>query len=335
MSYWIVSNVPSSLLLLGLIVLIAGGAVLIQFCVRQWLPGFMEGASNDSINFSFRAIALVYAVFIGFVVSAMWGQINGADTEARLEGTAGVQLSRDLTVFDTADSDRVRQSLLEYQRAAVAEWPRTAQGLSSPEVDTALRRLYTAYQGVQPRSETEKMLLATSFNNLDTLSRARTDRILLARTDTGPPPSLWAVILITSGLVLGLVIVQRADTPAIDYAMVALVGVLVAAQLFLVLVLSHPYIGEIATSRNRYSRSDGSCRRPPHCRAIHSTARPVCGQSPQSHVRMCQFGAACFTCRARAPVRMADYRPFDSDVTLERTTKENLGWIASRASWPW
>ncbi|MGZ5376810.1 MAG: bestrophin-like domain [Mycobacterium sp.] len=248
MSYWIVSNVPSWLLLLGLIVLIAGGAVLIQFCVRHWFPGFMEGASNDSINFSFRAIALVYAVFIGFVVSAMWGQINGADNEARLEGTAGVQLSRDLTVFDTADSDRVRQSLLEYQRAAVAEWPRAAQGLSSPEVDTALRRLYTAYQEVQPRSETEKMLLATSFNNLDTLSRARTDRILLARTDTGPPPSLWTVILITSGLVLGLVIVQRADTPAIDYAMVALVGVLVAAQLFLVLVLSHPYIGEIATS---------------------------------------------------------------------------------------
>lgn len=74
---------------------------------------------------------------------------------------------------------------------------------------------------------------ATPFDNLYTLSRARTDRILEARTDTGPPPSLRAVILITSGLVLGLVIVQRTDTPATDYAMVALVGVLVSAQLFL------------------------------------------------------------------------------------------------------
>lgn len=59
---------------------------------------------------------------------------------------------------------------------------------------------------------------------------------------------MWAVILITSGLVIGLVIVHRGDTPTIDYAMVAIVGVLVAAQLFLVLELSHPYLGEIPAS---------------------------------------------------------------------------------------
>lgn len=248
MSEWIVSNIPSWLLLSGLLVLIAGGAVLIQFCIRHWFPEFMADMSNDSINFSFRAISLVYAVFIGFVVSAMWAQINSADAEVRHEGTAGVALARDLTVFDKADSDRIRQSQLEYQRTVVAEWPMAARGRSSPETDSALRRLYTAYQGVQPRSDTERILLTNSFNNLDKLSQSRTERILEARTNTGPPPSLWAVILITSGLVLGLVIVHRADTPAIDYAMVVLVCVVVAAQMFLVLELSHPYIGEIATS---------------------------------------------------------------------------------------
>jgi hypothetical protein len=35
---------------------------------------------------------------------------------------------------------------------------------------------------------------------------------------------VWAVILITSGLVIGLLIVHRADTPTIDFAMVAIVG---------------------------------------------------------------------------------------------------------------
>lgn len=105
------------------------------------VPRVHGGGSNDSINFAFRAISVVYAIFLGFIVSALWSQITSADAEVRLEGAAGVQLASDLTAFDKADSDRIRQSLLEYQRAAVAEWPMAATDLSSPEVDDALRRL--------------------------------------------------------------------------------------------------------------------------------------------------------------------------------------------------
>jgi hypothetical protein len=68
-----------------------------------------------------------------------------------------------------------------------------------------------------------------------------------ARTDIGPPWSLWAVIFLTSGLILGSAIIYGVETPATHYTMVAILGVLVAAQLFLVLELSHPFIGEIAT----------------------------------------------------------------------------------------
>ena len=38
----------------------------------------------------------------------MWGQINGADGKSRIEGAAGVQLARDVPVFDKADNDRIR-----------------------------------------------------------------------------------------------------------------------------------------------------------------------------------------------------------------------------------
>jgi hypothetical protein len=56
------------------------------------------------------------------------------------------------------------------------------------------------------------------------------------------------VIFLTSGLVLGCVIIYGVEKPGIHYPMVATVGALVAANLFLVLQLSHPYIGEIGTS---------------------------------------------------------------------------------------
>jgi hypothetical protein len=247
-SAWLVSHLPSWLLLVGLVVLITGGAVLVQLLVRRRFPGLRGEEHNDVTKFAFGVVGFVFAFFIGFVVSAMWGQINNADGKARTEGAAGVQLARDLTVFDQPDRDRIRQSLLEYEQAAVAEWNEVASGRSFPEADRALARLYSAYEQVQLRTDAQKTLLAASFTNLNNLSQARTERVLQARTDVGPPWSLWAVIVVTSGLLLGCAIIYGVEKPATHYTMVAILGVLVGAELFLVLELSHPYIGEIATS---------------------------------------------------------------------------------------
>jgi hypothetical protein len=69
-----------------------------------------------------------------------------------------------------------------------------------------------------------------------------------ARTDTGPPWSLWAVIFATSAMVLGCAIIYGVAKPAVGYPMVVTIGVLVAANIFLVLELSHPFVGELSTS---------------------------------------------------------------------------------------
>ena len=248
LSIWILSNVPSWLALLGLVVFVAGGAVLVQMYLRHRFPRLKEGEHNDALKFAFGVVGFVFAFFTGFVVSAMWGQVNSASVKVRTEGAGAVQIARELTVFEKADSDRIRQSLLEYERAAVAEWPIAARGHSFPEADNALKRLYTAYGEVQPRTDTQKTFLGASFTNLDKITQARTERVLQARTDVGPPWSLWAVIFLTSGLLVGCAIAYGVEQPAIHYTMVATVGVLVAANLFLVLELSHPFIGKIATS---------------------------------------------------------------------------------------
>ena len=73
-------------------------------------------------------------------------------------------------------------------------------------------------------------------------------RLLTAREDAGPPWPLWAVIFLTSALVLGTAVVYGVEKHRMHYPMVAIVGLVVAANLFLILELSHPYTGTIATS---------------------------------------------------------------------------------------
>jgi len=135
-----------------------------------------------------------------------------------------MQQAKSLTVFDKGDGGRIRQSLLEYERADEAEWPLVANGQTYPEADAALQRLYAAYQQTQPRNETQQKVLVVALNNLDKMSAERTERLTVARTDTGPPWSLWMVNFLTSGMVLGCAIVFGGKNSAMHYTMVAVFG---------------------------------------------------------------------------------------------------------------
>lgn len=248
MSRWLVSNVPPWLLLVVLIVVVVGVSILLQSLIRRRFPQFKSEAHNDVTRFAFGVVGFVFAFFVGFLVSNLWSQHHDAAGSARAEGTGGAQLARDLRVFDKGDRDRTRQSLLDYAHAAEEEWPLAAEGRSQPAADAALSRLYDAYGQVTARTDAQKALLATSFANLDKVSQARTERVLRGRNNQGPPWSLWAVIFLTSALVLGCAIIYGVEEPRMHYAMVAIVATLVAAQLFLIIQLAYPYIGEIGVS---------------------------------------------------------------------------------------
>ena len=158
-----------------------------------------------------------------------------------------MQMATDAGAFDPADRDRIRQSLLVYEQANLAEWV-DDDSRRSAAADTALDRVYSAYGQVQANTDPQKTRLATSYSNLDKISQARTVRILAARDDTGPPWPFWVIVFLTSAMVLGTVIIYGVERRAMHYPMVAIVGVIVAANLFLLLELSHPYLGEVSTS---------------------------------------------------------------------------------------
>ena len=249
MSGWLVRNVPPGWLLVGLIVVVGGVAMLLVKGVRRRFPALNRDEHNDVTKFTYSFIGFIYAFFIGFVVSSMWGQINTTDANVRAEGAAGVEMARDLGVFEKADADRIRQTLLGYEKAAIAEWD-SGYGTRLPEADAALAQLSAAYHQVNATTDSQKSLLATSYANLDKISQARTVRLLTAREDTGPPWPLWAVIFLTSAMVLGTVVIYGVEKASMHYPMVAVVGLVVATNLFLIVELSHPFIGGISTTND-------------------------------------------------------------------------------------
>jgi len=231
---------PGWAMLAGLIAAIAGGSFLITFLVRRKFPRIASGERNDALNFGYGAVALVYAFFIGFVVSGLWDQISNEDSQARIEGASGVELARNISAFEPADVDHIRQSMLNYVHAAEAEWPLADKGQSLPEADDALSAMIQTFREAGARVDRPELIpLANTFHNLDQLSRSRTDRLLEGEVNDGPSWTLWAVIFLTSGLVIGCTIIYGVASRAMHYSVVVIVGAMVSINLFLVLVLAH------------------------------------------------------------------------------------------------
>jgi|688.fasta_scaffold390102_2 hypothetical protein len=247
MPRWAASTIPPWQLLLGLIVVITGASVLVNVMVRRRFPSLREGAHNDDLKFMLGFVATVYSFFVGFLTSGLWAEADAVNSRLQEEGAALMQMAQDRNFFDTADSARIRQGLLDYVRAAEAEWPTAAVGRSAPETDTALANLYTAYGTVKARSNSQTTLLSTSYVNLNSASQARTHRILQAR-DQHTGYRRMALILLTSALVLGCGIIYGVPNPRWDHAVVVGIAVVVAVNLAVIMEGANPFVGEVAIS---------------------------------------------------------------------------------------
>ncbi len=248
MNRWIVVNVPPWLTLTVLVVVITGGTALVQAYVRRHFPSLRNGKHNDIAGFLLAVVGVVYAFIISFIAFSLWEQVETESHATQNEASMVLQLAKDAAVFDDTASSRIRQSALTYARSVVAEWPTAATGHTTAEADRALEGLHTTYEELEPGNDTQRAFIDKSQDGLRELSILRTERVLGALRETGPTSSLWAVILLASALTLGFSVIFGLEDTRLHYGMVGAMSVLVAANLFLILDLAYPFLGELAAS---------------------------------------------------------------------------------------
>ena len=244
---WLITTIPSWLLLSSIVILVAGGATIVGLLVRRSFPMLRTDQHNDALKFAYGVIGFVYAFFVGFIVSGLWSQVATADNLVRAEVAAGVQIARDRFAFNPADQQRILNNLREYEQTARAEWPLASRGKFSADADRALKQLYTTVREIQPETDAQKTFLSTTVSNLEAMSEGRTERLSQAKTHQGISWPLWLVVGLTSSLVVAAAVTYGVESARLHHTVVITVSGLVAVILFLVLDLSFPYLGDIAT----------------------------------------------------------------------------------------
>ena len=243
MARWLVTHIPSWWLLIGLVVGIVSAAIGLQILVRRLFPRVDEGGQNDVLRFGYAVVGVVYAIMMGFLINVLWGEVTHASNLAQTEGAQAIQMARYAAAFDEPVRGRLRHDLLEYQDALLREFDEVSKGGKAFTAEDALIRLRATYAEIQPRDDNQRAALASSLDSLKQTTLARTQRTLIAEEDVGPPPAVWTVIIVTSTLMLGFAIFYGEPKGRMHTLIVATIGVLVAANIFLIIELAYPYLG--------------------------------------------------------------------------------------------
>jgi hypothetical protein len=159
-------------------------------------------APGEGNTCSGSSTAVSRALHVSFLISALLDQASARDSEARAEATASIQLARDSFALPDAKGDQLRRSLLSYEQSAIAEWPLASQGQSLPQAEKALANLHQTFLDVGRRITGQALFPLPEIEpNLDSLSQARSLRILEGAINSGLTESLWTILLLTSALV--------------------------------------------------------------------------------------------------------------------------------------
>lgn len=247
MSRWLINTFPTWLLALLLI----GGFVAVAFAglslVRRLLPSVIAGDHNEFTGMMSGIVAAVYGVFLAFAIVALYEQFHDASETVQVESAALEKVVRSSSGLDPAVRDDLRDAIREYRDAVTGgEWKAMEQGSDSESAWASLPPVYRALRRQEPEGDRETAFYDEALSAANDIGDGRRDR-LHGAGESLPRP---LVVLLWGGavLTLGFTILFGVRDPRLHATLVASYAVLLGFSMLVVVVLDHPYSGDVSVS---------------------------------------------------------------------------------------
>ena len=150
--------------------------------VRRTVP-INELEQHRCRGYVYAVIGVIYAVVLTLVVIAAWEEYRDAREAVANEANAVLNLARATNGWPAGDRDEVESALVAYARKVVDdEWPAMARGDFDPTADNVtVNQLWQALNNAEASATAKSASYEVALQQLDNLSEARGDRLLLGR----------------------------------------------------------------------------------------------------------------------------------------------------------
>jgi len=200
--------------------------------------------NNEVAGFKFATVGVLYAVLLAFAVILAWERFNTAEAMVAQEAGAAASIYRLAAGIGGREEAALRGSVDAYLRIAIGkDWPAMARGGESPAASHALTRIYASALSFHPADRRGSILLAELLRQVDALTAARRERLVIA--DGGVPFLVWLVLFAGGALTIGFTFFFGSDNVRAQAMMSGMLALLISLQLLVIVAIDLPFTGQV------------------------------------------------------------------------------------------
>src|ERR671926_504854 len=137
-------RIVTGLSLICLAMLVAGGGLVL---VQRLMPTRRRMRHNDVAGFIYAVLGVAYAVLLGLVVVAVWGEWNAANSAADQEASEVAEIFWLAHRLPQPEGRHLQELARSYARTVVnEEWPLMERGKVSPKAWAILDEIRDSMQ---------------------------------------------------------------------------------------------------------------------------------------------------------------------------------------------
>lgn len=243
--YWIY-DIPSSasfLLIVGATLAVGWAGLL---ALRSWVSHLhREENHNEVVSYFLAAVVLFYGVMVGLIAVGVWEQFSATDEKVALEASALAALFHDVSEYPEPDRSRLQTDLREYTLNVIHKsWPLQRQRIIPTETNEILWRFQSHLTSFQPATGAQSILDAEALRTYNSLVELR--RMRLHNVQSGLPAAVWIVVVLGAVITLSVSWFFETITFAVHFWMVTLTAGLLGLIIWLLVMMDHPFLGEVS-----------------------------------------------------------------------------------------
>ena len=210
---------------------------------------------HDVASSLYAIVGTLYAVILGLIVVDSMNKFSEARATTEAESNALADVTLLASQLPGEGPKRVRALADDYVRSAIrTEWPSMARRRPDPDTRRIATDLWLAVLSFEPQTAREQEVFSKQMDAAADFWNNRRTRLMIA-LQGGLPTMEWAVLIVGGVVTVSFSYFFKVDRFRLQMVMTGLLAVVIALNLYLVLMFASPFSGDVTVRPEGFAMS--------------------------------------------------------------------------------